>query len=40
LKGADGRDRIVMTVSANGRASLQFLDDQGKVIGQFPKEEQ
>jgi hypothetical protein len=38
LKDAQGRDRMVMRVAGDGVASLQFLDEQGKVIGQFPKE--
>lgn len=33
-----GRDRVVMTVSADGNPSLEFLDEQGKVLVQFPKE--
>ena len=36
LKDLEGRDRIVMMVAADGTPSLQFLDDQGKVIKQFP----
>ncbi len=38
LKDDQGRDRIVMTVAADGTASLRFLDELGKVVGQFPKE--
>lgn len=38
LKDVQGRDRIVMKVAENGTPSLEFLDEQGKVIGQFPKE--
>ena len=38
LKDTHGRDRIVLKVSADGTPSLQFLDEQGKVIGQLPKE--
>jgi len=38
LKDTQGRDPIVMTVAADGSPSLQFLDEQGKVIRQFPKE--
>jgi hypothetical protein len=38
LKDTQGRDRIVMKVAADGNPSLQFLDEQGKVIGEFPKE--
>jgi hypothetical protein len=37
-KDPQGRDRIVMAVSADGNPSLQFLDDQGKVTAHFPKE--
>ncbi len=38
LKDTQGRDRIIMMVAADGSPSLQFLDEQGKVIGEFPKE--
>ena len=38
LKDTAGRDRIVMKVAQDGTPSLQFLDEQGKVIAQFPKE--
>lgn len=38
LKDDQGRDRIVMMVAADGTPSLRFLDEQGKVVGQFPKE--
>ena len=38
LKDPQGRDRVVMAVSADGNPSLQFLDEQGKVLAQFPKE--
>jgi hypothetical protein len=38
LKDPQGRDRVVMSVSADGNPSLEFLDDQGKVMAQFPKE--
>jgi len=38
LKDPQGRDRIVMAVSADGNPSLEFLDEQGKVTAQFPKE--
>lgn len=38
LKDPQGRDRLVLKVAADGTPSLQFLDEQGKVIGQFPKE--
>lgn len=40
LKDAEGRDRIRMIVSADGKPFLQFLDEQGKVIVQYPKEGQ
>ncbi len=38
LKDPQGRDRIVMKVAQDGTPSLQFLDRQGKVVSQFPKE--
>jgi hypothetical protein len=38
LKDPQGRDRVVMAVSADGNPSLEFLDEQGKVTAQFPKE--
>ena len=38
LKDPQGRDRVVMAVSADGNPSLEFLDEQGKVMAQFPKE--
>lgn len=38
LKDPEGRDRIVLKVAADGNPSLQFFDEQGKVIGQLPKE--
>ncbi len=38
LKDDQGRDRIVIAVAADGTPSLSFLDEQGKVVGQFPKE--
>jgi hypothetical protein len=38
LKDLQGRDRIVMAVSADGNPSLEFLDDQGQVTARFPKE--
>ena len=40
LKDAQGRDRIRMIVSSDGRPFLQFLDELGKVIVQYPKEGQ
>ena len=30
--GADGKKRIVMQVTADGKPSLTFLDDKGQVI--------
>ena len=38
LKDTQGKDRIVMMVAADGTPSLRFFDEQGKVIGQLPKE--
>lgn len=38
LKDTAGRDRIVIKVAADGTPSLQFLDQHGKVVEQFPKE--
>jgi hypothetical protein len=38
LKDTQGRDRIRMVVAADGTPSLQFLDEQGNVIREFPKE--
>ena len=38
LRDAEGRDRIVLKVAGDGNPSMQFLDDQGKVVAQFPKE--
>jgi hypothetical protein len=38
LKDPEGRDRIVMTVASDGTPSLRFLDEQGKITAQFPKE--
>lgn len=38
LKDMQGRDRIVMKVAKDGTPSLEFLDEQGNVIRQFPKE--
>jgi hypothetical protein len=40
LKDAEGRDRIRMIVSPDGKPFLQFLDEQGKAFAQFPKEVQ
>lgn len=38
LRDTQGRERIVLKVAADGTPSMQFLDDQGKVVAQFPKE--
>ncbi|HEY6372662.1 MAG TPA: hypothetical protein VIX37_18940 [Candidatus Sulfotelmatobacter sp.] len=38
LRETQGRDRIVLKVAGDDIPSMQFLDDQGKVIAQFPKE--
>ena len=37
MKDPEGRDRLVMKVSPDGVPALQFLDNSGKVIEQFPK---
>jgi hypothetical protein len=37
LKDARGRDRILVSVAANGNPTMKFLDEQGKVIEEFPK---
>jgi hypothetical protein len=37
MKDADGRDRIVMNVVADGAPVLQFLDESGKVVEQLPR---
>lgn len=39
LKDTEGRTRIVMTVAADGTPSLKFLNEDGKTIAQFPKED-
>ena len=39
LRDTEGRDRIVLKVAGDGTPSMQFLDDQGKVVAQFPKSE-
>jgi hypothetical protein len=39
LKDVAGRDRAVLKVAGDGTPSLQFLDEQGKVVAQFPKEQ-
>ena len=38
LKDAQGRDRIVMVVPPEGNPAMEFLDPQGIVVAQFPKE--
>lgn len=38
LQDAQGRDRILISVAADGNPTMKFLDEQGKVIEQFPKE--
>jgi hypothetical protein len=40
LRDTEGRDRIVLKVAGDGSPSMQFLDDRGKVVAQFPKESQ
>ena len=37
MKDAEGRDRIVMKVVADGAPVLQFLDESGKVVEQLPR---
>ena len=37
LKDADGRDRIVIAVDANGNPRIQFLGADGSVVSQLPK---
>ncbi len=37
LEDAQGRDRILISVAANGNPTMKFLDEQGKVIEEFPK---
>lgn len=37
LKDEAGRPRAVLRVEANGTARLQFLDEQGNVVSQFPE---
>jgi hypothetical protein len=36
FKDADGRDRIVIEVAADGSPTIRFLDPRGKVISQLP----
>jgi len=40
LRDKEGRDRIALKVAGDGTPSMQFLDEQGKVIAQYPKETQ
>jgi hypothetical protein len=35
LAGADGKERIRLQVTADGKGSIVFLDTQGKVIQQL-----
>jgi hypothetical protein len=37
MKDAEGHDRIVMKVVADGAPVLQFLDESGKVVEQLPR---
>jgi hypothetical protein len=37
MKDPEGRDRLVIKVAADGAPLLQFLDAEGKVLDQFPK---
>jgi hypothetical protein len=36
FKDAEGHDRIVMQVAADGAASIKFLDQDGKIVSQLP----
>jgi hypothetical protein len=36
LADANGKQRIVMQVTAGGTPSLTFLDAEGKVVGELP----
>jgi hypothetical protein len=36
LKDADGHDRIVLEVAADGSPAMRFLDSSGKVVSQLP----
>lgn len=38
LKDPQGRDRIVITVDANGSPAIKFLDQAGKVVSQLPEQ--
>lgn len=35
LRDGDGRARIVVSVQADGKSALQFLDENGKVLSEF-----
>lgn len=37
LKDISGRDRIVIEVRPDGSPVIQFLDENGKVVGEFPQ---
>jgi hypothetical protein len=37
LADAQGRNRLTLRVDADGNASLEFLDEQGKVIQRLPQ---
>jgi hypothetical protein len=37
LEDAQGRDRVLISVAADGNPTMKFLDEQGKVIEEFPK---
>lgn len=36
LKDADGRDRLVIEVAADGSPVVRFLDEKGKLVNQLP----
>jgi hypothetical protein len=38
LKDAEGRDRLIIRVAAEGSPTIQFLDATGKVLAQFPEQ--
>lgn len=37
LKDTEGRNRIVIMVMPDGTPSMQFLDEQGKIVSQLPQ---
>jgi hypothetical protein len=39
LNDADGRERLVIAVAADGTPEIRFLDATGKMIGQLPARE-